>query len=116
MTITSILVFHIHCIYAGDFNCHYTDWDNDINTNGECLAAWASYNDLTVVRDFMGYPLFHLGRWKSEANPDLSLVRTETTCQLPYRRVLEKFPRSQHQPSLTTTSHQIISTNKPVKR
>ena len=58
---------------------------------------------------------FVCGRWKSETNPDLAFSRTETCSQLSYRRVLGKFPWSQHRPSLITASHRITTTSEPVK-
>ena len=117
MILTSLPVFDTTCIYAGDFNGQHTEREyNKISPDGECLAVWAANNDLTLLQDFKGIFTFHLGRWKSEANPDLAFARTETSSQLPDRRVLGKFPRSQHRPSLITASHRITSASKPVKR
>ena len=82
MTVTLIQVFHVPCIYASDFNCHHTDWRyNSINSDRECLAAWAANNDLTH-HDLKNYPTFYSGCWKSETNPNLAFMKTETTCQL----------------------------------
>ena len=116
MTMTSIPVFYTPCIYAGDFNCHHIDWGyNNINSDGERLAAWAPNNVLTLLQDPMD--TFHPGRWKSETNADLAIVKIKATCQLPDRRVLGKFSWSQHRPSLITTFHRhIISTSKLLKR
>ena len=117
MTLTSLPVFDTPFIYAGKFNCQQTDWGyNNISPDGECLAVWAANNDMTLLQDFKGNFTFHLGSWKSETNPDLAFARTETTCRILGRRVLEKFPRSQHRPSLITASHRIATTGKPVKR
>ena len=117
MTLTLLPVCDTPCIYADNFNCQHTHWGyNDISLNGECLAAWAANNELTLLQDPKGNFTFHSGRWKSETNPDLAFSRTETKSQLPDRRVLGKFPRSQHRPSLITASHRITTTSKPEKR
>ena len=68
---------------------------------------------MTLFQDPKGNFTFHSGCWKSETNPDLAFARTETSSQLPDRRVLGKFPRSHHRPSLITA---ITTTSKPVKR
>ena len=97
MNLTSLLVFDTPCIYAGDFNCQHTAWGyNDINPDGECLAVWAANNNLTLLQDPKGNFTFYSGRWKSETDPFLAFVRTETSSQFPDRRVLGKFTRSQH--------------------
>ena len=117
MTLTSLPVFDTPCIYAGDFNCKHTDWAyNNISPDGECLAVWDEKNDLTLLQDPKGNFTFYSGRWKSETNPDLAFAKTETSSQLPDRRVLGKFPRSQYRASLITASYRITTTSKPVKR
>ena len=45
---------------------------------------------------------FILGRWNTGTNPDLAFTTVGPDSRLPYRRVLEKFPRSQHRPLLIT--------------
>ena len=95
LMLTSLPVFDTPCIYAGDFNCHQTDWGyNNISPDGECLSVWAANNDLTLLQDPKGNFTFYSGRWKSETNPDLAFARTKTSSQLPDRRVLGGFPWS----------------------
>ena len=43
-------VFPHPCLYAGDFNCRHADWSYDgNNSDGECLAGWASINCLALL-------------------------------------------------------------------
>ena len=51
-----------------------------------------------------GAASFLSGRWGSETNPDLAFASSSDDDQLPCRRVLKKFPRSQHRPSLITST------------
>ena len=45
---------------------------------------------------------FYSGRWNTGTNPDLAFASVGPNSRLPDRRVLEKFPRWQHRPSLIT--------------
>ena len=91
------------CLYAGDFNCHYADWGYDDNSpDGECLAGWASINCLALLYNAKDAASFYSGRWNTGTNPDLAFASIGPNSCLPDRRVLDKFPRSQHQPSLIT--------------
>ena len=45
---------------------------------------------------------FYCGRWSPGTNLDLAFVSVDSNSRLPDRRVLEKFSRSQHRPSLIT--------------
>ena len=106
MTPTSILMFSHHCLYAGDFNCQHTNWGY-INTNedGSCLATRAAGAHLSPLYDPKGPASFLSGRWGSETNLDVAFASSGDDDQLPCRRVLEKFPKSQdsqHRPSLIT--------------
>ena len=50
-------------------------------------------------------------------NPDLAFTTIGPDSRLPYRRVLEKFPRSQHRPSLITPPRLSLPVlGRPVKR
>ena len=50
-------------------------------------------------------------------NPDLAFASVDPNSRLPDRRVLEKFPRSQHRPSLVTPPRFAIAVpSMPVKR
>ena len=40
---------------------------------------------------------FYSGRWNTGTNPDLAFTCVGPNSRLPDRRVLDKFPRSQHQ-------------------
>ena len=85
------------CLYAGDFNCRHADWGYDDNSpDGKCLAGWASINCLALLYNAKDAASFHSGRWNTGTNPDLAFVSVGLNSRLPDRRVLDKFPRSQH--------------------
>ena len=95
-------VFSYPFLYAGDFNCRHADWGyNNNSPDSECLAGWASINCLALLynaKDAASYS----GHWNNGTNPDLAFTSIGPNSHLPDRRVLKKFPRSQHQPSLIT--------------
>ena len=92
------------CLYAGDFNCRHADWGYDDNSpDGECLAGWASINCLALLYNAKDAASFYSARWNTGTNPDLAFASVGPNSRLPDRRVLDKFPRSQHQPSLITS-------------
>ena len=85
------------CLYAGDFNCPHVDWGYKNNSaDGDCLLVWASSNNLALLHDPKNEPSFHSGHWNTGTNPDLAFTTVGPDSRLPYRRVLERFPRSQH--------------------
>ena len=91
------------CLYAGDFNSPHVHWGyNTCSTDGEFLAAWATNNNLALLYNAKDVATFHSGRWNTGTNPDLAFASLDSDSRLPDRRVLEKFPRSQHRPSLIT--------------
>ena len=96
-------MFSHPCLYAGDFNCHHADWGYDDNSpDGECLAGWASINCLALLYNAKHAASFYFGRWNTGTNTDLTFASVGPNSCLTDRRVLEKFPRSQHRPSLIT--------------
>ena len=96
-------VFPHPCLYAGDFNCRHADWGYDDNSpDGECLAGWASINCLALLYNAKDATTFYSGCWNTGTNPDLAFASVGPNSRLPDRRVLDKFPRSQHRPSLIT--------------
>ena len=111
-------VFPHPCLYAGNFNCRHADWGYDDNSpDGECLAGWASINCLALLYNAKDAASFYSGRWNTGTNPDLAFASVGPNSRLPDRRVLEKFPRSQHRPSLITPpSFAITVPSMPVKR
>lgn len=118
LSTTSLPVFPPPCIYAGDFNCQHTTWGYRSNsTDGELLANWASNSGLTLLYHPKDEDSFHSARWNTGTNPDLAFAATAGGLPLPERRVLAKFPRSQHRPSLITAGNIVASvTSKPAKR
>ena len=96
-------VFPHPCLYAGDFNCLHVNWGYNRNSaDGECLVAWANANNLALLHNPKDEASFHSGRWNTGTNPDLAFTSVGPDSRLPDRRILEKFPRSQHRPSLIT--------------
>ena len=118
MTPMSITIFFHPCLYAGDFNCQHTNRGyTNTSEDGSFLSTWAASGNLSLLYDPKGPASFLSGRWGSETNPDLAFASSSDDNQLPCRRVLEKFPRSQHRPSLITSTrlaHSIPS--KPMNR
>ena len=111
-------VFPHPCLYAGDFNCRHADWGYDDNSpDGECLAGWASINCLALLYNAKDAASFYSGRWNTGTNPDLAFASVSPNSRLPDRRVLEKFTRSQHRPSLITPPRFAMAVpSMPVKR
>ena len=108
----------MNCFYAGDFNCRHADWGYDDNSpDGECLAGWASINCLALLYNAKDAASFYSGRWNTGTNPDLAFASVDPNSRLPDRCVLDKFPRSQHRPSLITPPRFAMAVpSMPVKR
>ena len=66
------------------------------------LHVWHLLGCLTWMYDPKELASFHSQRWNSDTNPDLAFAHTVDT-GIPTRRVLDKFPRSQHRPSLISS-------------
>ena len=111
-------VFPHPCLYAGNFNCRHADWGyNDNSPDDECLAGWASINCLALLYNAKDAASFYSGRWNTGTNPNLAFASVSPNSRLPDRRVLEKFPRSQHRPSLITPQRFAMAVpSMPVKR
>ena len=99
-----LLVFPHPCLYANDFNCRHADWGYDDNSpNGECLAGWASINCLAFLYNAKDAASFYFSRWNTGTNLNLAFASVGPNSCLLDRRVLDKFPRSQHRLCLLTT-------------
>ena len=111
-------VFPHPCLYAGDFNCRHADWGyNNNSPDDECLAGWASINCLALLYNAKDAANFYSGRWNTGTNPDLAFACVGPNSRLPDRRVLVKFPRSQHRFSLITIPRFAMAVpSMPVKR
>ena len=111
-------VFPHPCLYSGDFNCRHTDWGYDDNSpDGECLAGWASVNCLALLYNAKDAASIYSGRWNTGINPDLAFASIGRNSRLPDRRVLDKFPKSQHRPSLIIPPRFAMAVQSmPVKR
>ena len=99
------------CLYAGDFNCRHGNYQD-----GERLAGWESINSLALLYNAKNAASFYSGRWNTGTNPNLAFASVSPYSRLPDRRVFEKFPRSQHRPSLITPPRFALSVpSLPVK-
>ena len=99
LTLTAILVFLHPCLYAGDFNCHPTDWGYSYtNLDGKRLADWAAKENLFLYNPKIA-PSFFSGRWNNRTNPYLAFANKNLNSFKLDKCRSEKFPRSQHQPS-----------------
>ena len=118
LTPMAIPVFQYPCLYAGDFNCWHTDWGYDsITPDGERLADWAAQGNLVLLYSSKDPPSFFSGRWNTGTNPDLVFASAGHDSLSLDRRILEKFPRSQHRPSLITSTKLVASVpSAPYKR
>ena len=118
LQVSDLPVFTHPCLYAGDFNCPRVHWGYNTNSaDGDCLLAWESSNNLALLHDHKDEPCFHSGRWNTGTNPDLAFTTVGPDSRLPYRQLLEKFSRSQHQPSLITPPRLSLQVpGRPVKR
>ena len=105
-----LIMFPHPCLYVGDSNyphivIHTADWGfHNNSSDGECLAGTTSINCLALLYNAKDAASFYSGLWKTGTNPDLTFASVALNSRLPDRRVREKFPRSQHRPSLITPS------------
>ena len=66
------------------------------------MADWASINCLVLLYNAKDAASFYSGHWNTGINPDLAFASVCQNSRLLDRRVLDKFLRSQHRPSLIT--------------
>ena len=100
-------VFRQPCLYAGDFNCRHADWGyNDNSPDSECLASSASINCLALLYNAKDTASFNSTCWNTGTNSDLAFASIGPNSCLPDRRVIDKFPRSQHRPLLCLLHNQ----------
>jgi len=118
ITPTAIPTFPHPSLYVGDFNCQHVNWGyNTTSSNGESLDFWATSNNLGLLYNPKETASFFSRRWNVVTNPDLAFASLGRDSRLPDRRVLGKFPRSQHQPSLITPpTFKVPAHSDPVKR
>ena len=105
-------------LYVGDFNCQHVNWAyNTTSPDGESLDSWATSNNLGHLYNPKETASFFSRRWNVATNPDLAFASFGQDGRLPDRRVLGKFPRSQHRPSLITPPRfKVPAHSDPVKR
>ena len=90
-------------LYVGEFNCQHVNWGyKKTSPDGESLEAWATCSNFGLLYNPNETASFFSHRWNVGKNPDLAFASFGQDSRLPDRRVLGKFPRSQHRPSLIT--------------
>jgi len=117
-TPAAIPTFPHPTLYVGDFNCQHVNWGyNKTFPGDESLDSWATTNNLELLHDQKEAASFSAHRWNDGTNPDLAFASFGQDSRLPDKRVLGKFPRSQHRPSLITPPKlKVPSHSDPVKR
>ena len=81
------------------------------------MAGWPSINCLALRYNAKNADSFYTGRWNTGTNPDLAFASVDPNSRLPDRRVLDNFPRSQHQFSLITPPRFVMAVpSMPVKQ
>ena len=106
---SAIPVFPHPCLYASDFNCQHVDWGNNTTSpDGESLVDWATKSNLALLHNPKDPFNFSSGRWNTGTNPDLAFGSKGQVCWQLDRRILEKFPRSQHGPPLIKNSKTVV--------
>ncbi|UYV67227.1 hypothetical protein LAZ67_4004434 [Cordylochernes scorpioides] len=97
-------------IVLGDFNSHHTLWGYSSTDNeGESLNDWMEINDMQLIFDAKKQGTFQSARWGKTYSPDLCFV-TKDQCDNPIQiahKILTKFPKSQHCPSIYEMGIQI---------
>ena len=84
-------------------------------TTVRTVSAWLAGQILIVLPSYI-MPRTLPGRWNTGTNPDLAFASVGPNSRLPDRRVLDKFPRSHHQPSpITPPRFALTVPNMPVK-
>ncbi len=101
-------------LYCGDFNSHHPDWGYArSDSDGDVISEWASNSNLTCLYDPKQPKTFHSARWNTDTNPDLVFVSDDSSdAKL---SVLDRFPHSQHRPTLIQYGTSIKSTNSSPK-
>ena len=101
LTPTAIPTFPHPSLYVGDFNCQHANKVYS-KTSPECesLDSWATANSIGLLHDPKWVASFSYCQWNVGTNPDLAFASVGQDSRLPDRRILGKFPRSQHWSSL----------------
>jgi len=110
--------FPYHSLYVGDLYYQHVNWSyNKTSLDGESLDSRATCNNLGLLHNPKETASFFSQRWNVGTNPDLAFASFGQDSRLPDRRVLRKFPRSQHRPShITPLKLKVPAHNDPVKR
>jgi len=105
-------------LYVGDFTCQHVNWV----TTKHLRKVWAwtpgqHPTTLGLLYNPKETASFFSHRWNVGNNPDLAFASFGRESRQPDRRVLGKFLRSQHRPSLRTPPKlKVPAHSDPVKR
>ena len=84
------------------------------------MSAWLArqvFNCLALLYNAKDAASFYSGHWNTVTNPDLAFTSVGPNSRLLNRCVLEKFPSSQHRPTLITPPRFAMAVpSMPVKR
>jgi len=115
---TAIPTFPHPSLYVGDFNSQHVNWGcNKTSPDGESLDYWETSNNLGLLYNPKESASFLSHPWNVGTNPGLAFGSFGQDNRLPDKRVLGKFPWSQHRLSLITPSKlKVPAHSDPVKR
>ena len=117
LTPTTIPTFPHPSLYVGDFNCQHVNWGYNIPQRWEPGLLGNIQQPWTVVQP-KGNSQFLLSPLERRHQPmaDQAFASFGQDSRLPDRRVLKKFPRLQHSPSLITPARfKVPSHSDPAK-
>ena len=103
LQVSDLPVFLHPFLYAGGFNCQHVDCGFDANSADGRIPDW-----LGKYQQFCPTPLpkrcrqLPLCPLEYKYEPGSCIRQIDSDSRLPDRQILEKFPRSQHRPSLIT--------------
>ena len=118
LTPTTIPTFPHPSLYIVNFNCQHVNWGyNTTFLDSENLDSWATSNNLGLLYNPKETASFFSRCWNIGTNPDLAFTSLGQDSRLPDRRVLGKFPWTQHRPFLITPPRfKVPAHSNPVKR
>ena len=100
-------------LYCGDFNSPHSAWGytND-SPQGTQLMEWATTEDIHCLFCPKQPKSFLSSRWQTGTNPDLAFYdNLPDSTNDAHRTVLDRFPRSQHRPSVIIIGSVLRATN-----
>ena len=88
-------------VYGGEINSPHSDWGyKNSGAEGDSMVTRTNSNNRAFFYNPNDTTSYHSGRWNAGANPILLFCSIGSHSRLHHKRVLEKFPSSQHRPLL----------------